>query len=84
MTTETAAARRKGEVALSRALLALIVALLVWPWLAWPSINLAFRLLTGGSLSWHRDFTAAARRVIALQSVMAKAGFLESRLLVTT
>ncbi len=54
-----------------RALLALIASLLVWPWLAWPAINTAFRLLTG-SLSWHWDFTNALFnwRMLAMQAVL--------------
>jgi len=42
-----------------RALVALIVSLLVWPWIAWPAVNLAFQSLTDGQLSWHWDFVNA-------------------------
>jgi len=46
-------------VTVLRALVALVVSVLVWPWLAWPAINLAFQLLTGSPLSWHWDFMNA-------------------------
>ena len=42
-----------------RAMLALLLVPLVWPWIAWPAINTAFRLLAYGSIGWHWDFANA-------------------------
>jgi len=57
---------------LLRALLALIVGLLAWPWIAWPAINVAFQLLSNAPLSWRWDLTNALFnwRNLATQAVL--------------
>src|SRR5262245_19061506 len=42
-----------------RSLAALLLVPLVWPWIAWPAINSAFRLLSYGAIGWNWDFTNA-------------------------
>src|SRR5262245_62021024 len=42
-----------------RIALALLLVPLVWPWIAWPAINSAFRLLSDGPIGWHWDIANA-------------------------
>ena len=62
-----------------RALVALLLVPLAWPWFAWPAINSAFRLITDGPISWHWDLTNAVfnwRHLFTLSYSMVVAVFL--------